>query len=371
MRVLLGKAVSAWSRLHPTVAATLGGLAAAALLAASGRASWASSLDFSAILLRGLLPFLLFAGALHVNLPSLKAEASFVALLASAGVVAAAFLVGASLRAALILLGRDVPPTTCFLFGALIAPTDPVAVLAIFRRTQVPRPLAVAVGAESLFNDGFAVVVFASILGAARGEGVSLGAASLLFLKQTGGGLLLGLLLGELCVRAAEGPAPLSFRLAATAALAWGGCAGANALGLSGLLAVVVAGIRVGGRDLRLKNAWTLADGALNAAAFALLGLAALRVPWSRDGALAGLVAIPLVLAARALVVGAAMGALRPWRGFLPGTFRALTWGGLRGALPVALALTLADAPGGAMVLVAAYVVGLFSLVVQGSTLQA
>jgi CPA1 family monovalent cation:H+ antiporter len=361
--------LSAWNRLHPTVAATLGGMFCALLLASSGMQGLVAPLDFHAVLMRGLLPFLLFAGALHIDPPGLRQEGGFIALLSTAGVVIATFFVGFALHLGLGLAGRNIPLPACLLFGALISPTDPVAVLAIFRRTKVPRALAITVGAESLFNDGMAVVIFASILGAANGTSVSLSRASLLFLTQTGGGLLFGLLLGEITARCVDLVESLPVQLAATAALAFGGYTCANALHVSGLLAVILAGIRIGNRSLRLKAYWVMIDAALNVLVFALLGLEVLAIPWSLAAVCAGLLAVPLVLAGRAVSVALPMAALRPWRTFVPGTFRALTWGGLRGAIPLALALNLPAGAERALILASTYVVGLFSLLVQGSTL--
>ncbi len=358
------KTLSAWHSLHPTVAATIGGLFCAAILAACGRQDWALRLDFNAILMRGLLPFLLFAGALHVDPPGLKQEGGFIAVLSTAGVVIATLAVGAGLHWALKL-----PYLTCLLFGALISPTDPVAVLAIFRRAKVPRALAITVGAESLFNDGMAVVMFASILGAVEGQAVSLPRASLLFLTQTSGGLILGLILGEITARCVDFLESLPAQLAATAVLAFLGYTSVNALGVSGILAVILAGIRIGNRSIRLKAAWIEIDGVLNAVIFALLGIEVLAIPWTPAALGAGLLAVPVVLAGRALAVALPMGALRPWRDYLPGTFRALTWGGLRGAIPLALALTLPEGPDKGLILALTYVVGSFSLIVQGSTL--
>lgn len=369
MTSFLRSTLSAWNRLHPTVAATLAGLLGALILSAAGARGLLAGLDFSSLLLRGFLPFLLFAGALHIDPPGLRQEGDFVAVLSTAGVVLATLFVGFVLRAALVLLGRDVSLATCLLFGALISPTDPVAVLAIFRRAKVPRALAITVGAESLFNDGIAVVMFLSLLGAASGAAIAPARASLLFLKQTGGGLVFGLILGRLAMGSVERLETLPARAAATALLAYAGYSGVNALGLSGLLAVIVAGIQVGSRDLALKVLWTRADGVLNVLVFTFLGLAAARVPWTAASALTGLLAVPIVLAGRAVSVGLTMAALSPRRSFVPGTFRALTWGGLRGAIPLALALSLPESPGRDLILVLTYVVGLFSLVIQGSTL--
>jgi len=361
--------LSAWNRLHPTVAATLGGVVFALLLASLGSQSWVARIDFHSVLMRGLLPFLLFAGALHVDPPGLKQEGGFIALLSTAGVVISTLFVGFALHFGLGLAGRNISLPACLLFGALISPTDPVAVLAIFRRTKVPRALAITVGAESLFNDGMAVVMFASILGSVHGAGVSLSRASLLLLTQTGGGLLLGLLLGEIAARCVDSVESLFVQLIATAALAFLGYAGGNAIHVSGLLAVILAGIRVGNRNLRLKVSWVMIDGILNLLVFALLGLEALAIPWSPAAIWTGLLAVPLVLAGRAVSVALSMAVLRPWRTFVPGTFRALTWGGLRGAIPLALALSLPAGPEKSLILVLTYIVGFFSLVVQGSTL--
>ena len=371
--------VARWNRLHPTVAAMLGGLLCAVLLLGLERAGWTGAtqarifvgrFDFNAILMRGMLGFLLFAGSLHLDPKTLKEEAGFVAALSTAGVLLSTFLIGGGLHAALVWSGREISWVSCLLFGALISPTDPVAVLAIFRRVQVSRGLAATVAAESLFNDGMGVVAFASILGAAvSGDGVSWPRALVLFLAQTGGGIALGLAFGELASRGLDAFESLPAQVAVTAAIVLAGYTGANALHVSGLLAMVVTGMRVGGKSLRLKSFWTLVDGNLNAILFGLLGLEALTVPWSRASASIGLVAIPLVLSGRALSVAAPMAAMRPWRTFAPGTFRALTWGGLRGAIPFALALSLPAGPDRGPLLGATYLVAVFSLLVQGSTI--
>jgi len=359
---------SAWSALHPTVAATLAGLACAAVLMAAGKASWTAPVDFNAILMRGLLPFLLFAGALHVDLSALGEEAAFVGLLSTAGVAVATFFVGWALKTALGALGRDVPLLPCLLFGALISPTDPIAVLAVFRRARVPARLSAAVGAESLLNDGFAVIMFLSVLGAAEGHGVSLSRMGLLFLRQTGGGLAAGLLAGALGARLLRLLRPCWRQVAATALLAYGVYAATDACGASGPLAVIVAGMWIGNRARDLVGAWARIDFFLNIAVFCLLGLCAAQVPWTAAPWWAGALAIPIVLAGRAISVLLSMAALRPWRTYVIGTFHALTWGGLRGAIPLALAFSLPPSPERGPILLAAYVVGLFSLIVQAST---
>jgi CPA1 family monovalent cation:H+ antiporter len=371
--------IDRWNGLHPTVAATLGGLLCALILFALEHLGWSAAIlahgwiariDFSFILLRGLLAFLLFAGALHVDMDSLKKEAGFVAILSTLGVIVSTLFVGFALRLFLARMGKDLSWESCLLFGAIVSPTDPVAVLAIFRRAKVPRVLAVTVGAESLFNDGTAVVLFSSILGATTGLGdISLPRALGLFLMQCGGGLVCGLLLGELARLCADKLRTLPVQVAATAVVAFLGYTAANMMGVSGLLAAICAGIRVGGRNLRLKASWTFIDAGLNMAVFFLLGLLALVVPWREASALMGVLAVVLVLLGRALSVALPMAAMRPWRSFIPGTFRALTWGGLRGAVPLALALSLPAGPDKALLVTLTYGVGLFSLIVQGSTL--
>jgi CPA1 family monovalent cation:H+ antiporter len=170
IREAFSKAFSAWHSLHPTVAATVGGLLCAALLALLGRRAWVEPLDFHALLLRFLLPFLLFAGAIHVDESALREQGGFVALLATAGVLIATAFVGFGAHWALRLAGWMISMPACLVFGALIAPTDPVAVLPILRRVNSPRGLSLVVGAESLFNDGVAVVTFTALLAAAGGE---------------------------------------------------------------------------------------------------------------------------------------------------------------------------------------------------------
>jgi CPA1 family monovalent cation:H+ antiporter len=341
--------------------------------------SFLASIDFSQTLLNGMLSFLLFAGALHVDLTSLLERKYTVTILATAGVLASTALVGLGFKAVTMLLGLDVGLLWCLVFGALISPTDPVAVLGILKSAGVSRTLEAKIGGESLFNDGVGVVVFTILLGAAAGdEPFTLGHAGELFLVEAGGGLALGLALGGVGFVLMKTIDEHNLEILITLAIVMGGYALAQRLHVSGPLAMAVAGLLIGNPAVKramsdrtrehLLSFWSLLDEIFNSVLFLIIGLEVVAIAIETEELLAGLLAIPVVLLARALSVGpplSLMGLLRP---FPPGTTRLLVWGGLRGGISIALALSIPAGPLQTLLLTATYCVVVFSVAVQGTT---
>ncbi len=336
-----------------------------------------SGLDFEALVLKGLLGFLLFAGALHVNLDDLGRQKGIIAVLATVGVIVSTFLVGYLLYWGQDLVGFDMPLLYCLLFGALISPTDPIAVLGVLKTARAPKTLATKIAGESLFNDGIGVVVFIGLLGFVGAENdANFSGVLALFLKEAVGGVLFGLAIGFAAYKMLKQVDDYRVEVLITLALVMGGYALALALHTSGPIAMVVCGLLIGnhGRHMamspetsqRLDTFWELVDEVLNAVLFVLIGLEVLVLSFSAHYLLAGLLAIPLTLLARFLCVGITVGLFRPWRRFTPHAVKLMTWGGLRGGISVALALTLPRGPEREVVLAAAYVVVVFSIVVQG-----
>ncbi len=337
-------------------------------------------IDFNKALLHGMLSFLLFAGALHIKLEELSGQKWLVALLATAGVVASTFLVGGLSWLLLGVLGIPIPFIHCLLFGALISPTDPVAVLGILKTAGIPKSLEIKIAGESLFNDGIGVVVFLILLElSGGGVDVAVGKAFSLFLMETVGGAALGLLFGFLAYRMLKGVNNYQVEVIITLALVMGGYTLADKIHTSGPIAIVVAGLLIGNRgrafamsDLtreHLDAFWELVDGILTAVLFLLIGLEIQVIPFNRGYVIAGIAGIGVTLLARWISVGLTVGALRPFRRFSPGAVRILTWGGLRGGISVALALSLPVGPQRDVILVMTYITVVFSIIVQGLSL--
>jgi len=339
------------------------------------------AIELDRALLDGMLSFLLFAGALHVDLAELARRRWAVGFLASLGVVVSALVAGAALWWIFRALGLPLPLAWCLVFGALISPTDPIAVLAILKSARAERSLAAKMAGESLLNDGFGIVLFVLFLGiAAGGEEVTAAGVSSLFVREVLGGALFGFAIGYAAYRLLAGLDSYEVEILLTLALVMGGYAAARALHVSGPIAVVIAGVMIGNRGLRhampersrrrVGQFWELIDGIFNAVLFIMIGLELLRLDFHPTYAWAGLLAIPAVLAARLLSVGIA--ALVPGlrQDFPPRVIAILTWGGLRGGISVALALSLpAGVPRDALITVT-YGVVLFSILVQGLTLS-
>ena len=339
------------------------------------------SIDFSELLMQGMLSLLLFAGALHVDVAALRAYRWQVAVLAFVGTAVSTVVVGVGLWAAIGAIGLPVPLADCLLFGALISPTDPIAVIGMLKSAGAPRNLEVVIAGESLFNDGVGVVIFTLLLGfAAGGAAPSAGAAGLLLLQEAGGGLVFGWLLGAVTLRLLRSIDHYQVEVLITLAAVVGGYALANHLHASGPLAMVVAGLIVGGRgrgeaasatDRHLDLFWELLDEILNAVLFVLVGMEVITIhfPLRAGPALvAGAAAIAITLAARWLTVGLPVALAR--RAFrLPGgAAGVLTWGGLRGGISIALALSVPPGPWRETLIALTYCVVAFSILVQGLT---
>ena len=341
--------------------------------------------DLDEALLHGMLGFLLFAGALHVDIGDLARHCWPIATLATIGVLLSTVVVGALTWGLLALIGQPMRFLDCLLFGALISPTDPIAVLGLLKRIGVPKALEVQIAGESLFNDGVGVVVFTAILGVASGlHRPDLGHIALLFVRETAGGALFGLVVGLLVFLMLRSVDEYKVEILLSLALVAGGYALANAWHLSGPIAMVVAGLMIGnhGRSFamsattneRLDQFWELIDETLNAVLFVLIGLEVLALTFTARSVIAGLLVIPIVLAARLLSVGVPIRVMRRWVRFETSTVRILTWGGLRGGISVALALSVPGNPSGVavpgrdVIVVITYVVVVFSIVVQGLT---
>ncbi len=339
------------------------------------------SIDFSKTLLHGMLSFLLFAGALHVNLEDLMQQKWFIISLATAGVVISTSIVGGLAWMVLQLLGLGIPFIYCLLFGALISPTDPIAVLGILKSAGAPKKLETQITGESLFNDGVGVVVFIVLLRIAEGtHEVGISEVALLFAEEALGGALFGLATGFLAYWMLKSVDNYPVEMLITLALVTGGYALAEALHLSAPIAIVVAGLLIGnhGRDLAMSDKtvehldtfWELLDELLNAVLFVLIGMEVLVLQFTPGYLLAGVLAILIVLFARMVSVAIPVGLLRLWREFSPGVVKILTWGGLRGGISVALALSLPPGPERDVILTITYIVVVFSILVQGLTIS-
>ncbi|WP_437769580.1 sodium:proton antiporter [Sorangium sp. So ce764] len=344
-------------------------------------------IDFNKTLMQGMLGFLLFAAALHVNLADLKKQRVVIGILATGGVLMSTVLVGGMTYALMTLMGVHIRPVYCLLFGALISPTDPIAVLGVLKHVGAPKELEMKIAGESLFNDGVAVVAFIGLLEIASGtSGLDLQRLSLLFAQEAIGGVLYGLALGFVTLAMLRQVDDYKVEVLLSLATAAGGYALAYALHVSGPIAMVVAGLFIGNEARagamsektreHLDDFWELMDEILNAVLFVLIGLELLIVAFDAQSLLAGLLAFPVVLLARFIAVALPVSLMKRRRVFTPGAIRILTWGGLRGGVSVALALSipgkLADGtlvPEREMVLTITYVVVVVSIVVQGLTI--
>ncbi len=337
------------------------------------------SIDFDQALMQGMLCFLLFAGALHINLSDLFDSKSTILSLATVGLLASTAIVGYASFYMLQWIGFQIPLIWCFLFGALISPTDPIAVLAILKSVGAPKALEVKISGESLFNDGIGVVVFLDLLEFVTRGDVTLAAVGGLFLKEAAGGVIFGIALGALGYYMLKAIDNYQVEALITLAVVFGGYTLANQLHISGPIAVVVAGLLIGnhGRlfamsDVTKKHLdifWELIDEILNAILFVLIGLEVLVLDFNHLVLIAGVLSIPLVLLARFISVGVTLNILKLFSPFNKGAVRIMTWGGLRGGISVALALSLPPGPEREIILVTTYSVVVFSILVQGLTM--
>ena len=342
-------------------------------------------IDFNETLMHGMLSFLLFAGALHADFSALRARGLAIAVMAGLGTLISTFVIGGLMWLLAGWLGLDLPFIWALVFGALISPTDPVAVLSLFKTVAVPDTLQAKMAGESLFNDGIGVVVFSVVVAIALsggGEGEAMGAAEVaqLFATEALGGAVLGLAAGYIGYRAMYGIDEPSLEVLITLALVMVTYSLALSLHMSGPIAMVVAGLFIGNRGVKyamsedtrayVQTFWTLLDEILNSVLFLLIGLEVLVVAESIGHLEIALLAIPVTLLARALCVALPITILSRWEVFTRGAIPVLIWGGLRGGIAVALALSLPESDYKATILSITYAVVLFSIIVQGLTVK-
>ncbi|MHB1246191.1 MAG: cation:proton antiporter [Sulfuriferula sp.] len=344
---------------------------------------WAQQLikqiDFTDVVFHGMLSFLLFAGAIHVNLNEMAEQKWFIGILATVGLVTSMFIIGILLYYVGVMLEIKLPFLYCLIFGALISPTDPIAVLGILKKAGVPKSLEVKVAGESLFNDGVGVVVFITLVGiASGGHDVTIGDVSKLFLQEAVGGIVVGMILGYLGYLILKSVNDYVVEITVTLAMATGGYALSEALHTSAPLAVVVMGLIVGNHGKvfamsdttqeHLFSFWTLIDELLNALLFTLIGLEMIVILFVPEHFKLALLAIVIVLFARFVSVGIPVRLAKPFHQFTPNAIKIMTWGGLRGGISVALALSLPLSPYRDLIIEATYSVVIFSIIVQGLT---
>jgi CPA1 family monovalent cation:H+ antiporter len=343
---------------------------------------WATELltkvDFDETLLHGMLSFLLFAGAMHVNINDLTNQYRVITGLATFGVLASTSIVG-TLSWMLLnpVLGMEVSALYCYLFGALISPTDPIAVLGILKTSGASQSLKTKIAGESLFNDGIGVVVFLVLLGIVNGgDQIDPGHIAFLFIQEAVGGAFFGFVAGYLAYYMLK---KIEVEVLITLALVSGGYALAETLHFSAPIAIVVAGLLIGnhGRQFAMSDItrehldkfWELIDEVLNAVLFVLIGLEVMVISFSYSIAVAGVMAIFIVLTARFISVSVPILILKRFRTFSPNVIKILTWGGLRGGISVALALSLPAGEQRQLILAITYCVVIFSILVQGLTI--
>lgn len=333
--------------------------------------------DFSEALLEGMLGLLLFAGALHVKLSDLRGEWRVVALMATIGVGLSTVIAGVGFSWI-----TGAPLLIALVFGALISPTDPVAVLGVLRQAELKKSMETKIAGESLFNDGVGYVVFLVLVGLAfPADDLNAAGASnaiMLFVQEAFGGALLGVVLGWLTFRVMRRIDDYALEVLITLALAFGGYSLALRLHVSAPIMAVCAGLLIGDVGTKygmsettrryVDGFWSLIDEILNAVLFLLIGVEVFAVAFSMDALLAGVLAIGLALLARLAAVSVPVLLLRPFREFSPGVIPIMTWGGLKGGISVALALSLPDGEWKPIILTTTYVVVIFSIIVQGLT---
>lgn len=339
------------------------------------------SVDFETALLDIMLSFLLFAGALHTNLDALKRQKGPIALFATIGILLSTFLIGTMVYYLFIAFNYPINYIYCLLFGALISPTDPIAVLGILKDANAPKKLETKIVGESLFNDGVGVVVFIVIFKIAQqgSDAMSFGDVSLLFVEEVFGGIVLGLIAGWIAFRLMKVIDNYETEVIITLALVMGISALAHYLHVSGPLAVVVAGIFLGNKaptiawssntHTYVDKFWELIDVLLNAILFVLIGLELLVISMDVTYLIFGLIAIPITLFARYIALSGPVAIFKKKLDFIPKTNLIMTWGGIRGGISIALALSLEPQMERELFLTVTYVIVVFSIIVQGLTI--
>ncbi len=377
-----------WLRLPPSIGVLVVALAASvgalfldfivpSLGLADSLGGAVREIAFSKALLEGMLGLLLFAGALHVSLASLREQAIVILLMATLGVGLSTAVVGVGFS-----WMTGMPLLVALVFGALISPTDPVAVIGVLREAELQKTLETKIAGESLFNDGVGYVVYLVLVGIAfpveghHAEG--LGGAVGLFLQEALGGAVLGVVLGWLVFQVMKRIDDYALEVLITLGLAFGGYELAVALHVSAPIMAVCAGLLIGDvgtkygmseQTRRYVDAfWKLIDEILNAVLFLLIGVEVFSIVLEWDFLIAGALSVGLALLARLAAVAVPIVLLRPFRSFSPGVIPIMTWGGLKGGISVALALALPDSEWKPLILTATYIVVVFSIIVQGLT---
>lgn len=349
-----------------------------------------SQVDFNETVMKGMLGFLLFAGALHVDFSQLKDAKWSIGVMASLGVLTSTFIIGGGFWALTNLFGVEIPFIWALVFGALISPTDPVAVLSILKTVSMPKSLEAKIAGESLFNDGVGVVVFTIIVAIAVGasghgadhaaEAIGIAHIAELFFVEAGGGVLLGALTGWIAYRAMAVIDEHTIEILITLGIVAATYAVAIRLHLSGPIAVVITGLMIGNKGVSFSMSehtkdylfgfWEMIDEILNSVLFLLIGLEILVIGFAPSYVGITLLAIPLVLLARFIAVSIPIKALSTFKDFTKGAIPVLTWGGVRGGISVALALSLPENEYKPLILTATYGVVIFSIIVQGLTVK-
>jgi CPA1 family monovalent cation:H+ antiporter len=340
-------------------------------------------IDFTEVLMGAMLNFLLFAGAIHINFSDLKEQKWPVMTFASVSVIISTFVVGALMFYLLPFIGIQMPFIYCLLFGALISPTDPIAVLSILQKANVSKSLETKVAGESLFNDGIAVVVFIIILQLAQGSGFDLTVWNVakLVLMEAGGGLLLGIGLGLTAAHFLKKIDDYKVSVLVTLSVVMGGYLIAKGLHFSGPLAMVASGLYLGNFDKKasrmteqtkdyLHKFWELIDEIMNALLFLLMGFELLIITTLNEYWLGGLIAIIIVLLARFVSIYVPTKIIPFKKKFNNETIKILVWGGLRGGVSIALALSMAPGEFKDIIVSITYIVVVFSIIVQGLTID-
>lgn len=337
------------------------------------------AIDFNKTLMQGMLSFLLFAGALHVNLNDLSEQKWVIATLATVGLLMSTTLVGLASWWLFGAMGLEVGLAWCLVFGALISPTDPIAVLAILKTAGASKSLETKIAGESLFNDGVAVVIFIVLFGiASSGQEPTWSGVALLFAEEALGGVVFGFMIGGIAFWMLRDIDNYTVEILITLALVAGGYALATRLHVSGPIAMVVSGLMIGNHGRRLAMSaktrehldtfWELLDEILNAVLFVLIGAEVLILTFTGNIMLAGAILIVIVLLVRFISVGLPISLMKKRREFSPGVIRILTWGGLRGGISVALALSIPAGEARDIILPITYMIVVFSILVQGLT---
>ncbi|MGF1775071.1 cation:proton antiporter [Vibrio maritimus] len=386
-------------KMQTTIAITAGAMMLSLLILVAGQNDWfhltelatetVADIDFEDFLLQGILGFLLFAGGLGIKLPHLKDQKWEITVLALGATLFSTFFIGFVLYGFCLLIGIQFDLIYCLLFGALISPTDPIAVLAIVKKLDAPQRVSTQVEGESLFNDGFGLVIFVTLFTIAFGsEAPTLGSVTALFLQEAIGGIVYGFVLGLVFHYLISSTDDHSMELLLTIGIPTAGYAFAEFLHVSGPLSMVVSGIMIGNwtryigfskqSEEHLDHFWELVDEFLNGVLFLLIGMSMLLFQFHQEDWIMMAVSVPLVLCARYLSVALAYVGFKRYRRYNPWSVRILTWGGLRGGLALAMALSI---PSGIwviedklidvkeIIMVMTYSVVVFSILIQGSTI--